>query len=733
LIFVALIFMGLVAFLFSPSHHASKNESPSQSETTADQHATLISKEEGIRLTIASHGRLFYYFPQTNETKVLHEGDGVHYGTFPGDKDNHGSLKSLWVVVRPHNWHPTTSDEVLIELDATTGSELQRKKIPSRFTHDVVRSGDSVWVCNTDEGKVLQLRYPSMELVRTLGLFTKKDHVNTLAPLRPGKLFAILHNKGLSDLALIDLSANTQTPLQTRIKGVGTSSHGLVEYRGGWLVLDSERSSLVWIKDTQGLLTDDSLGSGAQEGKFNGKKKQGRRMIHDIVNVAEELDAESQHLSSPNLASKPLSNEAVRYVLWTAPEGGKFLKGLCVINDVAYFGISVFSPRNIRQDPSADSELGAFDLLQFQLISRVTVPTHGLLNVISAPHLGEKSTYQASTTLALQGTETDVSWRDSLGRHSLNKDKDDISPASLDAYKQVDSSSSSRLQGIHRDHLLNNTAVFEASRKLKEMGYEPKIGGKWPTGLPYLELSTKGSLESWKAGLQLPLRMINVSHLQDLVENCPAEMWEPEVQRKQNVVIDGRKSNTDKYKPGVKAMYLMFSDRSTVNVFRFPYYEVFKAAIIPMLHEIIGPSEMDKIVRMQLALMPPSTTIKAHRDMGGYALKGHRIHIPVTTNPEVSFQVCPVLEERSRAMNGKEVRDEMIEEGDCLAIPMSPGMVFEVNNRVLHRVENKGTSGRVTLVVDVAEDTRYPKGLMPGAACNYVQSNMVCDKDKIID
>ena len=75
----------------------------------------------------------------------------------------------------------------------------------------------------------------------------------------------------------------------------------------------------------------------------------------------------------------------------------------------------------------------------------------------------------------------------------------------------------------------------------------------------------------------------------------------------------------------------------------------------------------------------------------------------------------------------------MVVEGDCIPIPMQPGMVFEVNNRVLHRVENKGTEGRVTLVVDVAEEGRDPKGLLPGTVCNYIASNMVCDKDKIIN
>jgi hypothetical protein len=42
---------------------------------------------------------------------------------------------------------------------------------------------------------------------------------------------------------------------------------------------------------------------------------------------------------------------------------------------------------------------------------------------------------------------------------------------------------------------------------------------------------------------------------------------------------------------------------------------------------------------MQFALMPPGSTIRLHRDMGGYALKAHRIHIPLVTNKDIHFQV----------------------------------------------------------------------------------------------
>ena len=51
-------------------------------------------------------------------------------------------------------------------------------------------------------------------------------------------------------------------------------------------------------------------------------------------------------------------------------DGKKFLKGLAVIDDIAYFGVSVWSERSARGDPSQDSELAAFCLRSMKLLWR---------------------------------------------------------------------------------------------------------------------------------------------------------------------------------------------------------------------------------------------------------------------------------------------------------------------------------------------------------------------------
>ena len=45
--------------------------------------------------------------------------------------------------------------------------------------------------------------------------------------------------------------------------------------------------------------------------------------------------------------------------------------------------------------------------------------------------------------------------------------------------------------------------------------------------------------------------------MQALVKAMPPAMWTEEEQGRTNALIGGRKGNTEKYKPGVKAMYLV--------------------------------------------------------------------------------------------------------------------------------------------------------------------------------
>ena len=96
--------------------------------------------------------------------------------------------------------------------------------------------------------------------------------------------------------------------------------------------------------------------------------------------------------STPPALSHPLTQSPLEQSQQT------FLKGLCIVDDVAFFGIAPASPRSSRADESLECELGAYDLLNKELLFRKKMPTKGLLNVVAAPDLAEDSTQRALRT-----------------------------------------------------------------------------------------------------------------------------------------------------------------------------------------------------------------------------------------------------------------------------------------------------------------------------------------------
>ncbi len=62
-----------------------------------------------------------YHQGSTSVRRVRVFRQGVHYGVFPGERHADGRLRTVWNVVRPHNWHPKTSEEHLVQIDVEQG------------------------------------------------------------------------------------------------------------------------------------------------------------------------------------------------------------------------------------------------------------------------------------------------------------------------------------------------------------------------------------------------------------------------------------------------------------------------------------------------------------------------------------------------------------------------------------------------------------------------------------
>ena len=482
----------------------------------------------GRTLTLSTHGALMTFDVDTKERVVVHEGRGVYYGIFPADDaregdegdegDGSGSSRGRYAYVASR---PDTADvassflftDSLLLIDMERGEKIDEVKLESKFTHDVVRRGSQVFVADTGGGRVLELEYPTMRVVYAAEVGVRK-HVNTIAPADVsvyGKhvVWALLHNLGPSMLVLIDLENDKVLKTLDR---VGTKSHGCVAYKNGFIMLNSGDGQLIYVN--------------------------------------------------------PDANDYE--VLWTDPSK-TFMKGVVVIDDVAYFGVSAFGARSERSDPSKTSDIVAFDLLSKTLKWRETVKTNGLLNIVAAPMIDEASTWKA-TSWIIDGDDDD------------NDSTEDATEFAN--WIDLRAKENPEVPGLNRQHML------------------------------------------------LMYERIDVRDLQNFINALPRDVFKATSQET-NAKLSGRTDNMQQFKPNVDSMILIFSDRSGKETYVFPYWDKLKPYVMPILSQLfstqlgIEGDPIDHIIRLQLAVMNPYSEIKRHVDGGGWAKNHHRFHVPI--------------------------------------------------------------------------------------------------------
>ena len=99
---------------------------------------------------------------------------------------------------------------------------------------------------------------------------------------------------------------------------------------------------------------------------------------------------------------------------------------------------------------------------------------------------------------------------------------------------------------------------------------------------------------------------------------------------------------------------------------------------IPLMHQILGEHYPPggTIIRAMAARLEAGGIIKPHHDKHPSFHAGHRIHIPIYTNPRVRFMI------------------------DGRAQKMAIGRVYEINNQRKPSVMNKGEEGRINFIFD---------------------------------
>jgi hypothetical protein len=98
----------------------------------------------------------------------------------------------------------------------------------------------------------------------------------------------------------------------------------------------------------------------------------------------------------------------------------------------------------------------------------------------------------------------------------------------------------------------------------------------------------------------------------------------------------------------------------------------------PLMQEIIRRHYPPggTIIRAMAAKLLAGGRILPHRDAHPSFALGHRIHVPIQTNPRVRFII------------------------DGRPCPMQIGNAYEINNQKMHSVTNKGTTDRINFIFD---------------------------------
>jgi hypothetical protein len=130
-----------------------------------------------------------------------------------------------------------------------------------------------------------------------------------------------------------------------------------------------------------------------------------------------------------------------------------------------------------------------------------------------------------------------------------------------------------------------------------------------------------------------------------------------------------------------ESIVMIFTDGSNwpePTISKEPGWDRLHEAAVPLMHEIINKHypKGGTIIRAMAAKLLSGGNIKPHVDHHPSFHCGHRIHIPITTNPRVRFMI-----------DGRPYQFEV-------------GKVYELNNQRQHSVMNKGDEDRITFIFD---------------------------------
>jgi hypothetical protein len=182
----------------------------------------------------------------------------------------------------------------------------------------------------------------------------------------------------------------------------------------------------------------------------------------------------------------------------------------------------------------------------------------------------------------------------------------------------------------------------------------------------------------------IPLRelgAVDIAALSERILGLDADAWMMDQRRQQDYDVHKR----------TESVVLVFTDGAgwpDITVSREAGWDLLADVAVPLMQDIIARHYPPggTIIRAMAAKLLPGEVITPHRDSHPSFAYGHRIHVPITTNPRVRFMIA-----------GRPYQFKV-------------GQAYEINNLLPHSVMNKGSDGRITFIFDYVPAEKIDRG-----------------------
>ena len=159
--------------------------------------------------------------------------------------------------------------------------------------------------------------------------------------------------------------------------------------------------------------------------------------------------------------------------------------------------------------------------------------------------------------------------------------------------------------------------------------------------------------------------------LRDVILSLDDETWRENLTRQEEFEVHRSTESV--------VMYFVDLDQwPDVEVTKEPGFKYLSELALPLMNDIISRCYQPggTVIRAMAAKLLAGQKITRHWDKHPSFHCGHRIHIPITTNPRVRFMI-----------DGQPYRFKV-------------GEAYEINNQLHHSVMNKGNEDRITFIFD---------------------------------